>query len=437
MGSLLQIGDVIKNRAAPTHQVPGIRPPKNKQAGNLSEAVHLQAYIAMAGKNMQKIRCVHYIQSICEEKGGVARAVLTLCENLARRGHLIDLITGNAQDVPAAWLEPQAGQPSVTLIDYPRYPLAPLSRKSLARITPLLDQAQLLHLHAVWDPVNLRFAALANRHRLPYLVSIHGMLDEWAYSHQWLKKRLYMAAFGRRYLHGASTLHCTAEGEIAQAQLVVPHPRYVTAPHFFDWGQFRTLPGPDLARSKFPILNSPRPKILSLSRIHPVKGADVLIKAAALLRVSGMELEVILAGPDQVGYQRELQELANSLNIGEIVHFLGMVRGPEKVSVYQACDLFALPTFQENFGIVLVEAMAAGIPVITTPQVDIWPELKSAGGVIVERTPEAFAEAIGSLLSQPGDLKSTGLAARASMFDWLDDEAVAQTYEHMYSQAAK
>ncbi len=378
------------------------------------------------------LHCIHYIQSIRAELGGVVQSVMTLCGILAERGHRITVITADPQDAPPEWLRGTAGLPHVVSIEVPKLKLAPLPKASVALIEGFLDQADLLHLHPLWDSVNLQFAKLANRRSIPYVVSMHGMLDGWAYSQQVLKKRLYMLALGKRYLRGAASIHCTAEGELEQVRPFVPKANFAVAPHYFDWELFQDLPGPELARKRFPVLANRKPKVLCLSRLHPVKGPDVLIRAVAQIISAGTEIDLILAGPDQVGFQAELENLAQSLGIRESVHFVGMVRGQEKVSLYEACDLFALPTHQENFGMVLVEAMAAGLPLVTTPNVDIWPELKSAGGKIIERTPEAFAAAISELLSNSTALTNLGQTARKSMFEWLDKDSVSQLYETMY-----
>ncbi len=112
-----------------------------------------------------------------------------------------------------------------------------------------------------------------------------------------------------------------------------------------------------------------------------------------------------------------------------------MVRGIEKISLYQACDLFVLPTHQENFGLVLPEAMACGTPVITTRGVDIWPELESGGATIVDGTPEAIARAIKDLLSDPEALAARGERARRFVCDWLNPTDLAARYEAMYRDA--
>lgn len=375
---------------------------------------------------------VHYTREINLELGGVVLAVLSLCSSLARRGHQVTVLTGDTRDVPPEWLAGETGYPQVRKIALPSMPLGPLPKETAREVSELLQQADALHLHTLWDTTNLKLAAAATAREVPYFVTMHGMLDRWAFSQQALKKKLFMKILGTRFLEKAHTVHCTAEGERRQVELLVPQSQYVVVPLYFDWELFADLPGTELARERFAVLNTDVPKVLCLSRLHPVKGADILIDAVGKLIADGTEVQLILAGPDEGGFAKQLTNQVQKLGLRQNVHLVGMVRGEEKVSLYQACDLFALPTLQENFGLVLAEAMAAGLPLVTTPHVDIWPELDEAGERITERTADAFAAAIRDMLSDPEQLAEQGEQSRKFALDWLNFDKVCQQYEEMY-----
>jgi glycosyltransferase involved in cell wall biosynthesis len=114
-----------------------------------------------------------------------------------------------------------------------------------------------------------------------------------------------------------------------------------------------------------------------------------------------------------------------------------MVVGDLKLSLYSMADIFALPTQQENFGLVYPEAMLCDTPVITTRGTDIWRELQNGGATIVDRTPEAFADGIGTLLSDPKKLMEIGRRGREHILQWLDTDTIAAQYEQLYERAAE
>ena len=160
------------------------------------------------------------------------------------------------------------------------------------------------------------------------------------------------------------------------------------------------LPGAEVARRGVLAGMGPEPIVLFLSRIHPKKGGETLIRAVAQVRSGGRPCSLVFAGTGEDAYVGSLRALAAELGLEGAVRFVGLVRGAEKLSLYQAAAVLAIPTHQEDFGLVFPESLACGTPVVTTRGVDIWPELESSGGaVIVDRTPGAFAEAIGGLVA--------------------------------------
>lgn len=146
----------------------------------------------------------------------------------------------------------------------------------------------------------------------------------------------------------------------------------------------------------------------------------------------------MIAGTGDASYERRLRALVDELGLADRVAFLGMVTGLAKVSLYQASDLVVLPTSQENFGFVVFEALASGKPLITTPGVDTWPEVEaSGGGLIVAQDPAKIADAIASLLADPGRRAAMGDSGRAWALRELDPARVVQRFVDMYADAVK
>ncbi len=302
----------------------------------------------------------------------------------------------------------------------------------------MLAGTHVVHLHGLWEPSNSQLATLLRKMNIPYVVSIHGVLDDWSMAQRGLKKQVYLALMGRRTLEQAAFVHCTAEGEREQSRKWMPDARVKVVPCLFELSPYHSLPGPEAARAKFPHLTNGRPSVLFLSRVHYKKGIEVLIDAAAILRDSGVDVNILIAGGGDENYLVELRRQVATLNLSDRVEFLGLVKSPHKESLYQACQVFALPSSQENFGFVFFEAMACELPVVTTFSVDTWPELKASGGaVIVQRDARAFADAIKDMLAQPAKLKHMGSAGRAWVMENLDTTKVLNSFERAYQEAVE
>lgn len=390
------------------------------------------------------MRILHVFLAVRAEVGGPARGVLDLCSALARRGHSVTLATADAAEVPPEWRAPDApGRPRVVELGGGVLPGAALRAQGVAELRPLVQEADVVHLHGVWEYLNIQAARLARAAGKPYVITVRGMLDDWAMSRKPAKKRLYLALFGKRWLRNATAVHFTAEGELAQSRRRVSLQRTVVIPNLLDLSPYERLPGPGMAEEAFAFVRDRRarsaPTILFLSRIHTGKGLEALIEAVALLKRGGIDVALAVAGSGETGYVDAMKGMARRLGLVEHADFafLGFVSGATKLSLYEACDIFALPTSQENFGFVLVEALACRTPVVTTKGADIWPELERSGGVrIAEPTGEAFADALGELLKGRDRLPEMGGAGRRWVFDDLDPEKVIQRFEEMYRRAA-
>ncbi len=388
------------------------------------------------------MRIVHYLQRIDLAEGGVVRAVLDMTALLARRGHDVVLITHHDADAPEAWKQGEADCPALKVVQAPTRPAGLFAAAQLKELEETIGAADAVHLHACWTSANNQLASMARRLGVPYVLSIHGMLDDWCMAQKTAKKRLYLAVAGRKTLERAAFVHSTAQAELDQSKKWYPKGKGVVVPLVFDLDPFRTPPGPSLAYKTFGPqgtgdIHPDEPVVLFLSRVHPKKGVEHLIRAAALLRDRDVACRTLIAGTGDPHYADSLRGLIEQLNLADHVRMLGMVTGETKVSLYERADVFALPTSQENFGFVLPEAMACRTPAITTKGVDIWPELEESGGALIaDQSPEAFADAIALLLGDDARRATMGDAGRAWVFESLEPDAIAARFERMYAKAA-
>ena len=381
------------------------------------------------------MRIVEYFGQIDFEIGGPPRAVVDLTRVLYLRGHEVTLATSSVKDVPSAWMDGDG--PSVLELPHPKFPGGLFGPGQLAGLRKLFERTDVLQLHGVWERQNMQIATIARRMGVPYCVSLRGMLDDWSMAQRAMKKRLYLAIGGRKVLEGAAFVHCTADAELEQSGKWFPRGRGRVVPNLIDLSQFETLPGPGVARARWPELAGEGPHLLFLSRIHVKKGIEHLLCAMPRLVAAHPGLQLFIAGTGDDAYLESMKRLAAVEGVADHVHFVGHVGGDEKLSLYEACDLFVLPTSQENFGFVQYESLACGTPVMTTKLVDTWREIVgSGGGIAVTQSADAIVEAISPLLSDCERLCEMGRLGRAWVFDRLSVERIAGELEAMYRDAA-
>jgi glycosyltransferase involved in cell wall biosynthesis len=230
------------------------------------------------------------------------------------------------------------------------------------------ENIELLHNHGLWLPINHKIAVCSRRNKLPLVITTHGMLTLWSFNYHKLKKQLAWWLYQRNDIEKCSAVHVTSQSEVDDLRQIGYKGPAALIPLGLDLPELRNVPkDPDRIRTA-----------LFVSRIHPKKGLLNLVEAWSIVRPKGWR--VVIAGPDQMNHEAELKKTVREKGIEKDFVFKGPIYGDEKWDLYWNSDLFILPTYSENFGIVVPEAMACGLPVITTYGTP-WEELntKSAG----------------------------------------------------------
>jgi glycosyltransferase involved in cell wall biosynthesis len=385
------------------------------------------------------MRVLHYKPTMRAEEGGVVKAVFDMCVLTASERLQVGLMTHHT-DLVRSSLPPEAvGLVELHSCSLPRFRFPGIhGRNELAHIARVIDAYDLVHLHSMWITSNPQIARICRQLGKPYVVTVHGMLDDWCMRQKRLKKHVYLKTWASNLLSHASRVHCTADAELVQARPWLRGAPGEVIPLPMDLSPFWRLPGPEHAIEAFPQIRRDMPRVLFLSRLHPKKGADRLIRASALLHARGMPHQLLIAGSGSESYTKKLRQLSKDEGIEAHTSFLGFVTGKLKVALFQTASVFALPTSQENFGFVLFESLAAGTPVVTTGETDTWPELERSGGaVIADNTAEAFASAIARLLSQPDHARSLGDHARQWVLRQYDRNRTANRYEGLYRDCSE
>lgn len=355
---------------------------------------------------------VHVITNLRSASGGPTSAVVELAREQAARGEGIRILCDET-------LEPGSAAPTRWVgLDVQVLPASGASgrrpmrsadiRRHLAEFTP-----RVVHLHGAWDPILRRAAGACAAMGVPWVVSSHGMLHPFTLRQRRLKKLAYLALFPRVLASARAVLTLNAE-EAASVERRFGVPTIV-APTGIDRDAYHRNGDGSFARS-LPDLGG-RPFILFLGRLDPIKGVDRLIEAYATAAGAGMAADLVLAGPDS-GAERGLRQQVVRLALSGRVHFVGPLAGERKLQALSECAVFAHRPRYEGFGIAVVEAMAAGRPVVTTAACRLDGAADAGAILLAEDETAAFAKALVRLADDQEASRALGARAKA----WVSHE---------------
>lgn len=327
------------------------------------------------------MRVAHVVNSLTKASG-VSTFCMNMAQNLAELG--VDI------DIYVWWIGDDALLPEHERIH--------LYETRTDGFKPEI-KPDLLHIHSLWNTSAHQGCVYARQNRVPYIISPHGMLTPWALKHNWWKKLFGLAFYQYRDLKVATMLHATAQSEVDDIRRLKLSQNIAVVPLGANLPESQS----ENHRDSFYETQPDSGMILFLSRIHQKKGLDNLIQAWAALKntrngiakhSSSKRWRVVIAGPSDFEYKNALIQLGKSLGISiqdfssdftipklselssEVdVVFTGPVYGAEKERLHQLADLFVLPSFSENFGAVVSDSLAHGVPVITTKGTP-WSELE-------------------------------------------------------------
>lgn len=359
------------------------------------------------------MRVLQVIPSVGPVRGGPTEIILNLVRELRQFGIDTDIVTtnDNGADVLDVPLYQKIEYKGVSIQFFPRFsgPVKGLTFTSDKGFLFSADLAQwvwqhardynILHTHYLFSFAPTCAAAIARQQKIPYIVTPYGMLTAWALAHQRLKKQVY-SIIERHNLNQAVAIHCSTPEEAQD----VRNFQVSTKSFIIPYGVHLPIEQPQAKQHLHAVYGIPdtTPIVLFLSRLHPKKRPDLLIEALSKLASLNHDFHLIVAGSGEPDYENYLNNLVTSLGLQSRTSMAGFVIGKEKDLLLQGSDLFVLPSFSENFGIAVAEAMAAGLPVIITPDVQIAPDVAAEqSGLIVEGEVDAVADAIAKLLASP------------------------------------
>ena len=356
--------------------------------------------------------------------GGPIVAVHGLCKALAARGHDVTVFTTNVDgdtvsDVP---VEQEVERDGVKVVYFPssfdRLYWSPRMRRALAERVIEFD---LVHIHAIWLWPGLAAARAAARANVPYVISPRGMLvRELIRRRSKFVKNAWLTLVERRNFARAAAIHFTSQREWDDAMHIdIPLPSPFVVPNGIELPQ-----RPNVQRRD--------DTIAFLGRINWKKGIDALILAMRDVP----EVKLVIAGNDEEALTPKLRDLAHAHGVDHRITFRGPLYGAAKDELLASATMFVLPSTSENFGNVVVEAMAMQTPVIVTPGVGLAADVEAAGAGLVATQVE-LAAAMNLLLRDPArraEMGRRGRALIASRFTW---ETVAGEMEEAYACSTK
>jgi glycosyltransferase involved in cell wall biosynthesis len=330
------------------------------------------------------MRILHFISSIDPATGGPIEGLRQRCAIYREGGHEVEIASLDSPEF-------------VRTLDFPAplFGLGPgrgtyaYSPHAVPWLKQNLSRFDLVFVNGVWNYNTLAAHRALVGTDIPWAIFTHGMLDPYfkqQFPLKHIKKSIYWYLSLGKVLRDASAVLFTCEEEKLLArqsfarykvnEIVVPYGTYgpdcdtaVAAEDFLT--QFPELRGKRLA--------------ISLGRIHPKKGTDILIESFAATLAKDPAWHLVIAGPDKVGWQKDLQALAKRLGIPDRITWTGSLAGAMKWGAFSASEVFVLPSHQENFGIVVAEALACALPVIVSDKVNIWREIVASSAGMVEK----------------------------------------------------
>jgi len=371
------------------------------------------------------LKILHVIPTLSSLAGGPTEVALNLVRNLNVLGADAEILTtdddgNNRLNVPLKELTifkdvPVRFFPRIN----PRLKEFIISPSAVAWLSDNLQRYDILDIHYLFSYVPLIARSIARRKKFPYTVRTMGQLSPWALQQSKWKKKLFFKWQEYKNLQQANALHSTSKAEEQDIRTfglstpVINIPLGVEQPNLI-------ADSSSIIRKKYDI----HPEafvILYLSRLHYKKRPDLIIEVAAELKKK-YNIHVIMAGSGEEGYVQKLMKLTSDFQLEDSVSFIGFVDGREKDELLQGSELFVLPSFSENFGIAVAESLAAGTPVVITPEVQIAEYVAAyQAGVIVEGEKSSIVNAIIDCIENRqmmSQFRENGLKLVQEVFNW-------------------
>jgi glycosyltransferase involved in cell wall biosynthesis len=386
------------------------------------------------------MKILQIVPSISLIYGGPSQMVLGLAPALVKQGVEVTILTTDSNgdngqkslDVPLNKAIKKDGYEIIYFRCSPfrRYKF---SLDLLNWLKQHASEYDLAHIHALFSPVTSLAARICRQQKLPYILRPLGTLDPADLRKKKQLKQVYAALLERPNLAGAAAIHFTSNQEAKVSERFGVKTHDLVLPLGVIPNQ-RESSNNLLDKFKIP---QDIPLVLFMSRIDPKKGFDLLIPALEKLLSQGLKFHFVLAGtnPQNPNYEEGIQKQIKNSSLHPHTTITGFVTGELKSALLQAADLFVLPSYYENFGIAVAEAMVAGKPVVISDQVHIWHEIhNSKSGWVTKTEVESLTNALQFALQNPEECKNRGNNARKYALENYSWDAIARQLIQEYQK---
>jgi len=391
------------------------------------------------------MRILHVIPTMAPSYGGPTRVLSELAPVQIAAGDEVTICTTD-RDYPAhkrlsdQYLKKVFPDPIQVRAFGAEYTPLLLSLQMRTWLRQSLSAFDIVHIHGLYRFPCTYAAYQARIQGVPHVIQPHGSLDPFLYRTSsksvWLK-RVYERWFDLPNLNQADAIHFTAEEERERAAFLKLRAPSFIVPNGIEWSHYNELPVRGALRSRWNLGDVPL--VLFLGRVHFKKGLDLLIPAFDALRKRIPDAHLVIIGPENDNYGKKVRKWVKERDLMSCVHFFGSLEGKDVIQAYVDADVFVLPSYTENFGMTVVEAMACGLPVVISDHVNIHADVtRSGAGLVTRCMVDEVVQAMDVLL-QDRELRITmGQAGRRFVqvtYTWPRIvEAFSREYEHVIAR---
>ena len=310
------------------------------------------------------------------------------------------------------------------------------SREMHRALRENMKNFDIVHVTSVFLSASTLGARYAKKFGKPYLISPRGsLMREPVMRRHRLAKMLYLRLVEKRNLEQSDAIHFTVPMEREEYEgLGLPLRRALVIPNGIEPDELNAPERPGAFREKFGIPKGKR-IILSLGRIDWKKGFDTLIPAFAALLKRIPEAFLVIAGEGGKGYTEEVKAMVSREGIKDKALFTGLLTGQDKAAALNEAEIFTLPSYAENFGMAVAEAMYAGLPVVITEGVGIASDVQEAGaGIVIQKDEQTLTDALAKVMANDAERKAMGERGRALVKEKFIMPKITNTWIAAYNK---